>query len=881
MNLLERETQLEALAACLEAVAGGSGRMALVCGEAGIGKTSLLKEFAAQQDKSTQVLWGYCEALFTPHPLAPLHDIARQAGGAFAAAIAGATQRDSAFNAVLDHLAAACAPVLVIFEDVHWADEATLDLIKFIGRRLQRLPVLLILSYRDDEVGARHSLRSVLGDLPASLQRRLCLPPLSAGAVAHLATAAGRPREVLPHGALHDVTGGNPFFVTEVLATGPLVPGDSAVPATVRDAVIARLARLSETARMLVNLAALVPGKAERWLLDRAILAPRDPLEASAAIEECLAIGMNVLPDGALAFRHELARRAVEAHLPAPQCQALHACILEELLAHGADQVSMARLVHHADQAGDGEAVLSFAPLAAAEAASLGAHRQAAAHYATANRYATGLAAENRADLLERLSYEYYLTGDVEEAIDAREAALGLRRETGHRLKEGDNMRWLSRLSWFNGKRADTERYAMAAIEILAALPPGRELAMAYSNRAQLFMLADDVDQALAWGQKAIDLATKLDDREILAHALNNVGTAKLMRPGLNGRDDLERSLAIALEDGFQEHAARAYTNLASTAVRRHELCAAAQHLKSGIAYCEEHDLDSWGRYMRAFRAIAALMRGDWDQAAEDAHAIIHHPCVAAVSKIPALTVLGLLRARRGDPDAETPLAEASELALVTGEMQRIGPVIAARAEAAWLQGKLPEMMDELRAAYDTAGAGHDPWRIAELALWLWRGEGAVDPATFLVAPVALQIAGDWQEAADAWAALGCPYEQAMALADGEDEGGLRQALEICEKLQAAPLAGIIRRKLRASGVRGIARGAQERTRQNPHGLTAKELKVLALLTEGCRNAEIARRLFVAEKTVDHHVSSILGKLAVRSRGEAAAAARRLCLCEA
>ncbi|HWT97026.1 MAG TPA: AAA family ATPase [Terriglobales bacterium] len=920
MYLLERETHLEDLRDWLAPVAAGQGGcVVLVAGEAGIGKTSLLKQFAGEQDcpgqdclveksgdkpgamgaaqvravqvRAAQVLWGYCEALFTPHPLAPLHDIARQAGGDFAAAIAGATQRDAVFNAAIDHLATADRPIVLIFEDVHWADEATLDLIKFLGRRLQRLPVMMILSYRDDEVGMRHPLRSVFGDLPATVVQRLQLPPLSACAVAHLARAAGR-----PFTGLHDLTGGNPFFVTEALAVA-----NDTVPATVRDAVIARMARLSPTAATLTHLAALIPGKAERWLLDRAVLDHAgqgwgDPIEASAAIEECCAIGMEMLPDGALAFRHELARRAVEEHLPQAQRRALHACILEELLAHSAGGISpsqafpgetapaditMARIVHHADQAQDGAAVLTFAPLAAEQAAALGAHRQAAAHYATAGRYAGSLPVTSRADLLEHLSYECYLTGQVDDAIAAREAALALRQDAGDRLKEGDNLRWLSRLSWFNGRRQQTEDYAAQAVTILSELPPGRELAMAYSNQAQLHMLADDVEQALAWGQRAIDLASVLGDREILAHALNNVGTAKMMRPGLNGLQDLQRSLAIALEDGFQEHAARAHTNLASTAVRRRDLAAAARHLAAGMAYCEDHDLDSWGRYMRAFRAVAALARGDWDQAADDAHTIIQHPCIAAVSKIPALTVIGLLRARRGDPDVETPLDEASDLARIANEMQRIGPVIAAKAEAAWLQGRLCEVMDELRAAYDLASQESDPWRNGELATWLWRGGGLLDPAVPLPAPVALQIAGDAPAAAAAWAALDCPYEQALALADGEDEAGLRQALEICERLQAAALSGIIRRKLRASGVRGIARGAQERTRQNPHGLTARELKVLSLLIEGCRNAEIARRLFVSEKTVDHHVSSILGKLEVRSRGEAAAVARRLSLCDA
>ncbi|HVJ40818.1 MAG TPA: AAA family ATPase [Dongiaceae bacterium] len=874
MNLLERETHLDALTGWLDEAAAGQGRIVLLVGEAGIGKTSLLQQFTEQQRDGARILWGGCEALFTPHPLAPLYDIARQIGGDFPHEIAAAAKREVVFHLTIDQLSRGRQPTVVVFEDVHWADEATLDLIKFLGRRLHRLGVMLVMSYRFDEVSATHPLCSVVGDLPSGVLRRLELEPLSAAAVATLAAAHGRSAT-----CLHAVTGGNPFFVTEALAVPEIQIAGHNVPPTVRDAVIARLARLSGEARAVANLVSLIPGKVERWLLDA--VAPSD----AAALQECLAVGMVALEDGSLAFRHELARRAVDEYVPAPQCRELHGHILAALLARPGNDIAAARLVHHADLAGDSEAVLRFAPPAAEQAAALGAHREAAAHYRCALRHAAALSAEDRAALFERLSYECYLTDQIGDGIQARDTALDLWRSIGNRLKEGDNLRWRSRLSWFNGQKDAAEHNAGEAIRILEALPPGRELAMAYSNCAQLYMLADDVERALLWGQKAITLATALGDTEVLAHAFNNVGTAKAFKLDASGCRDLEHSLRLALEGGFEEHAARAYTNLAATAVRLRDFTAAARYFGEGIAYCEEHDLNAWMRYMMAFRATASLAQGAWQAGAEEAQAIIRHPRVAPVTKIPALTVLGLVRARRGDPDVATPLAEAWELARPTGEIQRIGPVVAARAEAAWLAGTLAEMAPEIRGAYELACRQSDPWLLGELAQWMQRCGGTIDggcAVTRLAAePFALQLAEEWQTAADAWQRFGCPYEQAMALAEGDDEAGLRLGLAICERLGAAPLAGIIRRKLRASGVRGIARGAQERTRQNPHGLTSRELKVLALLTEGCRNAEIARRLFVSEKTVDHHVSSILGKLAVRSRGEAAAAARRLCLCDA
>ena len=714
MGLLERDTYLDDLTRCLEAAAAGQGGTVLILGEAGIGKTSLLRQFAQQQKIAKRVLWGGCEALFTPHPLAPLYDIARQIGGEFPAALADASGRDVVFNLTIDELSRGPSPTILIIEDAHWADDATLDLIKFLGRRLQRMGVLLVITYRDDEVNPRHALCSVVGDLPVSGVRRMQLPPLSAAAVAALADAAA-PAAQQHHDAarrqaiqrLYEVTGGNPFFVTEALAVA-----EGEVPPTVRDAVIARMARLNSCARKVVNLASLVPGRIEPWLLQRC--APT----YAGVLQDCLNVGMVALPDGALAFRHELARRAAEAQLSAPQQRALHACILEALLDHAngkpphADishpDVSLARVVHHADLAGDSDAVLRFAPLAAERAADLRSHREAAAHYATALRHAGFLGAgsrpdERRAELFEARAYECYLTEQIQAAIAARAAALELRRAAGDGLKEGDNLRWLSRLHWFNGNKADSDSYAKQAIARLSALPPGRELAMAYSNCAQLYMLADQAELAQEWGGKAIALASRLNETEILSHAFNNVGTAKMHRMDMSGLADLELSLRLALDNGFEEHAARAYTNLASIAVRHYQLDRARRYLEDGIGYCEMHDLESWGRYMTAFRARLHLERGDWQAATEDAQSIIQHPRAAPISKIPALVVLALVRARRGDPDVDRPLDEARMLALPTAEMQRIGIVATARAEAAWLKGRGEEALEELRATYALA----------------------------------------------------------------------------------------------------------------------------------------------------------------------------------
>jgi DNA-binding CsgD family transcriptional regulator len=856
MQLLERDQYLEDLTLWLGAAAGGAGSIALICGEAGVGKTSLLQQFS-QQQRSTRVLWGACDALFTPRPLAPLHDIARQTKGALLTAIDSGASRDKVFTAVLDEFERGAAS-LVVFEDVHWADEATLDLLKFLGRRIHRTRVMLAMTYRDDEVGARHPLRFVIGDFPRSNTHRAPLMPLSKPAVEELAKQAGR-----PVGDLYSITGGNPLFVTEALAGT-----DGSVPVMVRDAVLARAARLSPSAREIAELVSVVPGKTDGWLLEAA-----GSID-DASVESCLSIGMLRGEDGSLAFRHELARRAFEDSLPQARQQALHAKVLSLLAAR--PDTPPARLAHHADGARNAQDVLRFATLAAVHAAHVGAHREAAAHYRVALRHADKLDPGGRALLHEQYSYECYMTDQIDQAIEARNEALQLRRSAQQPLQAGDNLRWLSRLSWFFGRGDDAYGYATAAITALETLPPGPELAMAYSNRAQLDMLAHHIDSAIEWAQRALKLAQPLGRRDIMSHALNNLGTARLIGNDPAGWDDLEQSLKIALDVGHQEHVARAYTNLSSTAVAQRMYERANPYLEDGIAYSDAHDIDAWRLYMLAFRARARFEQVDWNGASEDLEVVLRDRRTAPVSRILALTTLGHMRIRRGDPDANGPLEEARKLAAHSGESQRLGPLAAAFAEAAWLGADRERIVREVGPVYDLSRDQRDAWGKGMLAVWLWRA-GALDPIpTDIAPPFALEISGDWQGAARTWQELGCPYERANMLGLYGGESELREALAVYEELGATPAAQALRKEMRARGVQGIPRGSRASTRLDPHGLTKREAEILQLLAKGLRNSAIARKLFLSTKTVDHHVSSILTKLGVPSRAEAAAMARKL-----
>jgi DNA-binding CsgD family transcriptional regulator/tetratricopeptide (TPR) repeat protein len=854
MELLEREVHLANLAAWSSGVAERGGCIALVGGEAGVGKTVLLQEFSRRQRKM-RVLWGACDALFTPRPLAPLHDIARQPQGALLAAINSNANREEIFGAMLDELERANS--LAVFEDMHWADEASLDLLKYLGRRIHRTHSMLVLTYRDDEVGPRHPLRSVIGDLPRTHTHRMLLLPLSEAAVTKLAIEAGRPSK-----GLCSLTGGNPLFVTEVLAAVA-----DAVPTTVRDAVLARAVRLSAAAREIAELICIVPGKTELWLLEQA--GPMD----EAGIESCLSIGMVRDEQGALAFRHELARRALEDSLSQARKRTLHSRVLSILALRSG--ISAARLAHHADGARQPEEVLRYAPMAAAQAASVGAHREAVSHYQTALRYAEHLSAENRAHLKELLSYECHLTGQHERAIEMQCSTLEYWRASGQRVKEGNSLRWLSTLSWFAGRRAEADQFAADAVATLEAVPPGPELAMAYCNRADLDMESHEADSAIHWAQRAIALAESWENSSILGEALNTLGTVRLIGGDNCGWADLRRSLQLALSGGAPERVAGCYINLGAMAVSARRYEQASRYFDEGLAYCEEYDLDSWWPYIVAYRARLKFEQGQWGGASDDLESVLRHPRITAISRIPALRTLGHLRIRRGNPDAAAPLEEARLLAGAKPELQRFGTLAAVRAEAAWLAGDLDGVVREAQPAYELVCQRRDPRMKGELAAWLWRAGALKERPTDIGEPYAQEISGDWRRAAESWKVLGCPYEHASILAWYGTETEQLEALGILEQLGATTAAVVLRKQMRARGVRSIPRGARVSTRHHPLGLTRREAQTLTLMSDGLRNAIIAKHLFVSTKTVDHHVSAILAKLDVASRGEAVALIRR------
>lgn len=858
MDLLERSALLDELSGALAATADAGG-VVLVAGEAGIGKSSLVKRFAERHCRDTRFLFGVCDPLLTPRALGPLHDLGHETGGRLAQMLAEGAARERLFAALLEELDRHRRRQVVVVEDAHWADEATLDLLTFLGRRMERTRALLVVTYRDDELAADHPLRAVVGRIPQV--RRMKLPPLSEAAVAELARRAGRAVT-----DLHALTGGNPLLVTEVLAAG-----DTGVPMTVRDLVLARFAGLPDDAREAVRQIAVIPTRAEPWLLEALGL-------GAAAVDAGVTAGLLVAGADAVGFRHELLRRAVEDATPALGRRELNRRVLEVLERVPGRQVDVARLVHHAREAGDVRAVLRYGPEAARKAAAVAAHREALGHYRVVLDHAELLPPETRAELLEGYSVECYLSGLSAEAVAARRTAVELREAAGDWARVGAGLRWLSRMHWWNGDRRAAEEAAARAIAVLESQEPGRDLAMAYSNRSQLDMLAQRFTAAKELAQRAIAMARDLDDPEILSHAMTNLGTARMQEPGgyEAGRAELEQAFRVAVEAGLEDHAARAICNLGTTAAEHRQYREARDDIERGLAYTRAHELAGYTQHLLGHRARIRLDTGDWAGAEEDARAALAEQVAGGARVVDALVPLGLVQARRSDPAAAATLREAAEHGYTTVELQWTAPVAAALAELAWLRGEDHRIAEEAVTLYERAVAARHPWFTGELAMWL-RIAGALPEVPEVIAePYRLLLAGDWRASAEAWRELGFPYHRALALSRGDSEEALLEALALLDGLGARQTALRVRRELRRRGHRRLPRGPIRATAANPAGLTARQAEVLALIAEGLTDAAIAGRLSLSAKTVGHHVSAVLAKLGATSRHEAVRAARKL-----
>jgi len=856
--LLERQAELQMLGTAVERAHTGQGSAVLVLGEAGIGKTSLVQAFLAAEAGRTRVLAGACEDLFTPRALGPLRDAARSAAtGPLAAALSPRTDPDLVFTAVCDELASPPSPVVLVIEDAHWADGATLDVLRYLGTRMRDLPAVLLVTYRDDALARGHPLRGVLGVLGSRAATRLQLSRLTPDAVREMAASS-----TVDPSELFRLTGGNPFFVSEALAN----PG-AVVPPTVVDAVLARVGTLSPAAQTALDRLAVIPSGAEVSLLRVLVydLAPVAEAERAGVVE---------LRGDVVAFRHELARRAVVESLPTSVRLDLNAEVLRALLSR--PDCDPFRILHHAVEAGDDAAVITHGPAAAQEATRVGAHSQAAACYAQILARGNGLATAQRAALGEAYAWALSSSNQLHAAAAAATTAADLWQQDRDDRRLVRALATLSRQQWLTERTAAARASAERALELARPLGDSYQNALATANLGGLLVVIDREEEGLPYLDEAIGIAERCGAPSVATICLNYRGSALLQLGDLGGCDELLRSMAQATDRNDHEYVMRAYYNLIEGLWRLGEYRQALGYLEQGEYFGRDQDFRVYGYMFAARRCRLALMRGQWAEAEAGLRELLEGQDDPGMIGRETVPILARVLVRQGSADAPQWLALAARHAARADVLEWLVPTGLAHIEYAWLTGDhgqagpYPELLLER-----TDRPGMLVQR-GELLVYLRRLGYPAEPCPGCREPYASALRGDWRSAANAWLSEGDPYERAVELAESGQVAPTLEALAILDSLGATPAVAIVRNRLRGLGVARLPRRPQPGTLTNPAGLTDRQLEILRLVADGLSNAEIARRLVVSPRTVDHHVSAVLQKLGVRSRREAAARAAEL-----
>ncbi|MDH3303273.1 MAG: LuxR C-terminal-related transcriptional regulator [Acidimicrobiia bacterium] len=850
VRLLERSAELDLLDHCLEGARRGAGGTVMICGAAGLGKTSLVQTFlAAEHAEPPTILHGGCDDLLAPRSFGPFRDMAQSSGLLPDEVVSGPNREDllSALTAILDRPS---RPAVVVIEDAHWADDASIDVMRYLARRIVTMHAMMVITLRDEEITRTHPVRRLLTGPTSCAPIRIDLAPLSPGAVADLAR-----NSPLDPGHLHSVTGGNPFLVRELLTADHEDAARSA-----RATLVARAERLSAEGRAVLLMLSVLPegvdAAAARVLFG----------DAADALHEAERSGLLVSTADRIRFRHELGRNAVMSSMSFSERMEATNKVLSALLEVGADPTS---LVHISRAAGDARRATRFALEVLEDGLAPNNHREAWRLTRIALECTTELSAREIATLHEQAARAGQVTNNHAEAVVHAEKAVAVLTDDGaddHTLASA--LLTLATTRRLVGDRQRSTEAIRQAQELLSDDSASKEWVACNTMLAGAAFLDGDLDRSIDLAAESVAVAEANEMMHELVHGLGlraiatNVCTSE-------GEQDMNRAIELGAVHGPPErHAANLY-NYSVQCRLAADIERAEHYIDESERFANDHGLDNIVFHARVQRAHILIQRGRTDEAETVINDCLAEAVDPGAIKTSADAALARIWTRRGDPRAAELVERSWSEALDTGESQKIAVAGITRLEHLWLQGDDEALLEAARNLAEF-GLRHRHHRLrAEALRHLMRLGEKVEPFEHCPPPLAAALAGNHRRAAELWDEAGQPYERALELLESTDASIAFEGLRLLDRTGATRTADLIRHRLRRRGFQSVPRGPRKSAEGAMPVLTDRQIDVLKLIAKGLTNSEIADELFVARRTVDNHVSAILSRLGVEGRHEA------------
>lgn len=728
------------------------------------------------------VLAGAADDLTTSRALGPVRDIIEQLPAASRPPSTGLPQPDDV-RTTLERLAASSGrPVVVVLEDLHWADDATLDVVRFIARRVRALPVVLVLTHRVEAAEVGSPLRRLLGSLRGPEVVRVVLEPLTLDAVASLAAGSSHaPDDV------YRSTAGNPLFVTELLAAPP-----DTVPHTIRDVVLARCSLLPEDTFEALCRLAVVPARIERWLAGELVDGGQ---QTWSPAEHAGLLDGNATH---VWFRHELVRRAVEQTMTASERVGAHGAVARLLHERGGEA---ARVVHHAALGADADLLVTVGPGAAAEAQRIGAHRQAVQHLQTVLDHADRLTPGVHAELLTRRAHSLYLLNRFQESLACAERAVVIAETLGETGPLAEALLTLGRTAlWAQGPTAAgaIERRALDLLgddgdPELRAIAHA-DLARALGELVTVGSVAQGNPLALDHASRASALAEQLERPDLRGYALMYRGAERLALGDAAGTSDLDQAVSLLTSAPRADLAVRACVNASGAAFRAGQFADAERYVDLGFHHCQDAEFFSGEYRLGLTRASVRAATGRWSEAVAELEAMLGFTGEPGIMAPLARSLLARLHARQGRFDDAQRVLDPTDSSAESTEIRVQGPVVIARVELAWLAGADADLARLAAPVLEHAGETANAAIQAELSRYLQRAGLAPPAVAAAPEPWASGLRGDWKEAARRWEARREPYEQALELLAGNSPAARTTAYDLLRTVGATGTLAAVRR---------------------------------------------------------------------------------------